>query len=182
MPIIQWLAMRLRGTDPKAVRSAVAKAEAAGLSLSALEIESHLLAGGDIDAVIGAMTEARRAGLPDNFAAVAEAELAKVNLRDFVAAKYQDREQRTLSGLRTAARANPDAALRLAAQLLATLDQIDAARVKGPRGLTERLSWDVIDGAYADRRTKVLAELQELGPSLPGTVGDAIRSRLARAI
>jgi hypothetical protein len=180
--MFQWLAMRLRGTQPGRVYAAVAKAEAAGLPVGALEIEAHLLAGGNISAVLDAMIEARRRGLPDRFAVLAEAQLAGVDLSRFVAANYQDADLKTLTGLRQAAGQSPEAALRLAERLAADLDALEAARARGPTKLAERFVWGTLDQVYAQECEALTAELCQILAGLPTGGGSAIRARLARAV
>lgn len=174
--------MRLRGTDPRAVKAAVGKADAAGVNLEPAQIESHLLAGGDVGAVIDAMAAARQRGLPDNFTAIAEAQLAGVDLSRFIAGGYHVAGFETLADLRAAATTDPGAALRLANRLLAAFDEVAAIRAKGPRSLAERVTWRLMDQAFGEQQERVRAELESLLPRLPPGQDATIRARLSRGV
>jgi len=174
--------MRLRGTNPAAVRAATRRVAKAGLSVSEFSIEAHLLSGGDINAVLDAMTTARDRGLPENFPAIAEAQLAGVDLDQFVRGNYRVDGFRTSTELRAAAVDDPEAALTLATQLLATLDEFVAMRARGPENWLDRLVWKQRDESLARHQAGLRAQILELVDRFPGAAGTALRDRLHRAV
>ena len=63
IPMIELIAMRFRKTDIRAVVLNRIRSERAGLGLSARDLETHLLAGGRLSNVVGAMIAARHMGI-----------------------------------------------------------------------------------------------------------------------
>jgi len=74
--IITLIAMRLRRVIPHRIVNPMIKATKAGLGLSINQLESHYLAGGNVDRVVNALIAAQRANIPLGFERAAAIDLA----------------------------------------------------------------------------------------------------------
>jgi len=74
--IITLVAMRLRRVVPSRIVNPQIKATKAGLGLSINQLESHYLAGGNVDRVVNALIAAQRANIPLLFERAAAIDLA----------------------------------------------------------------------------------------------------------
>ncbi|URN94323.1 MAG: flotillin-like protein FloA [Candidatus Pristimantibacillus lignocellulolyticus] len=74
--IITLFAMRLRRVVPSRIVNPLIKATKAGLGLSINQLESHFLAGGNVDRVVNALIAAQRANIPLIFERAAAIDLA----------------------------------------------------------------------------------------------------------
>jgi len=74
--IITLVAMRLRRVIPSRIVNPMIKATKAGLGLSINQLESHYLAGGNVDRVVNALIAAERANIQLAFARAAAIDLA----------------------------------------------------------------------------------------------------------
>ncbi|CAM2831212.1 flotillin-like protein FloA [Paenibacillus sediminis] len=74
--IITLVAMRLRRVTPARIVNPMIKAHKAGLGLTINQLESHYLAGGNVDRVVNALIAAQRANIPLEFARAAAIDLA----------------------------------------------------------------------------------------------------------
>ncbi|GFR37408.1 UPF0365 protein YqfA [Insulibacter thermoxylanivorax] len=74
--IITLVAMRLRRVIPSRIVNPMIKATKAGLGLSINQLESHYLAGGNVDRVVNALIAAQRANIPLVFERAAAIDLA----------------------------------------------------------------------------------------------------------
>jgi len=74
--IITLFAMRLRRVVPSRIVNPLIKATKAGLGLSINQLESHFLAGGNVDRVVNALIAAQRANIPLPFERAAAIDLA----------------------------------------------------------------------------------------------------------
>ena len=74
--IITLIAMRLRRVIPSRIVNPQIKATKAGLGLSINQLESHFLAGGNVDRVVNALIAAQRANIPLPFERAAAIDLA----------------------------------------------------------------------------------------------------------
>lgn len=74
--IITLVAMRLRRVVPSRIVNPLIKATKAGLGLSINQLESHFLAGGNVDRVVNALIAAQRANIPLIFERAAAIDLA----------------------------------------------------------------------------------------------------------
>ncbi|RXZ77165.1 UPF0365 family protein [Paenibacillaceae bacterium] len=74
--IITLVAMRLRRVVPSRIVNPLIKATKAGLGLSINQLESHFLAGGNVDRVVNALIAAQRADIALEFARAAAIDLA----------------------------------------------------------------------------------------------------------
>lgn len=74
--IFNLIGMRLRRVTPSKIVLPLVKANKAGLSLSANQLEAHYLAGGDVDSVINALIASERAGMELPFEKAAAIDLA----------------------------------------------------------------------------------------------------------
>ena len=74
--IITLVAMRLRRVTPTRIVNPQIKATKAGLGLNINQLESHFLAGGNVDRVVNALIAAQRANIPLEFARAAAIDLA----------------------------------------------------------------------------------------------------------
>lgn len=74
--IITLVAMRLRRVIPSRIVNPMIKATKAGLDLSINQLESHFLAGGNVDRVVNALIAAHRANIHLEFARAAAIDLA----------------------------------------------------------------------------------------------------------
>ncbi len=74
--IITLVAMRLRRVIPSRIVNPQIKATKAGLGLTINQLESHFLAGGNVDRVVNALIAAQRANIPLEFARAAAIDLA----------------------------------------------------------------------------------------------------------
>src|SRR5690554_2186684 len=61
--IITLVAMRLRRVIPSRIVNPMIKASKAGLNISVNQLESHFLAGGNVDRVVNALIAAERANI-----------------------------------------------------------------------------------------------------------------------
>lgn len=68
--------MKLRRVKPQKIVYALIKSTKAGLNLKANQLESHYLAGGDVDSVINALIAAQRAGMQLSFEKASAIDLA----------------------------------------------------------------------------------------------------------
>ena len=76
VPLHSLAGMRLRRIKPEKVVYPLIKANKAGLNLSASQLETHLLAGGNIDRVTNALIAAQRANIPMPFEKACAIDLA----------------------------------------------------------------------------------------------------------
>lgn len=76
VPIITLVGMRLRRVIPARVINPLVKASKAGLNLSINQLESHYLAGGNVDRVVNALIAAQRANIDLSFERCAAIDLA----------------------------------------------------------------------------------------------------------
>lgn len=74
--IFDLVGMKLRRVKPQKIIYAMIKSTKAGLDLKVNQLESHYLAGGDIDGVINAMIAAQRAGIELSFEKASAIDLA----------------------------------------------------------------------------------------------------------
>ncbi len=74
--IITLVAMRLRRVVPSRIVNPLIKATKAGLGLTINQLESHYLAGGNVDRVVNALIAAQRANIPLQFERAAAIDLA----------------------------------------------------------------------------------------------------------
>jgi uncharacterized protein YqfA (UPF0365 family) len=74
--IITLVAMRLRRVVPSRIVNPLIKARKAGLELDTNQLESHYLAGGNVDRVVDALVAAQRADIPLGFERAAAIDLA----------------------------------------------------------------------------------------------------------
>lgn len=74
--IITLVAMRLRRVIPSRIVNPQIKATKAGLGLNINQLESHYLAGGNVDRVVNALIAAQRANIPLGFERAAAIDLA----------------------------------------------------------------------------------------------------------
>lgn len=74
--IITLVAMRLRRVVPSRIVNPMIKATKAGLGLNINQLESHFLAGGNVDRVVNALIAAQRADIPLIFERAAAIDLA----------------------------------------------------------------------------------------------------------
>lgn len=74
--IITLVAMRLRRVVPSRIVNPLIKATKAGLGLNINQLESHFLAGGNVDRVVNALIAAQRANIPLQFERAAAIDLA----------------------------------------------------------------------------------------------------------
>jgi len=74
--IITLVAMRLRRVIPSRIVNPLIKARKAGLDLDTNQLESHYLAGGNVDRVVDALVAAQRANIPLGFERAAAIDLA----------------------------------------------------------------------------------------------------------
>ncbi|NGQ94119.1 flotillin-like protein FloA [Brevibacillus sp. SYP-B805] len=74
--IITLIAMRLRRVIPSRIVNPLIKARKAGLALDTNQLESHYLAGGNVDRVVDALVAAQRADIPLGFERAAAIDLA----------------------------------------------------------------------------------------------------------
>jgi uncharacterized protein YqfA (UPF0365 family) len=74
--IITLVAMRLRRVVPSRIVNPLIKATKAGLGLTINQLESHYLAGGNVDRVVNALIAAQRANIPLGFERAAAIDLA----------------------------------------------------------------------------------------------------------
>ncbi|CAI6018156.1 flotillin-like protein FloA [Cohnella sp. JJ-181] len=74
--IITLVAMRLRRVVPSRIVNPMIKATKAGLGLDINQLESHFLAGGNVDRVVNALIAAQRANIPLPFERAAAIDLA----------------------------------------------------------------------------------------------------------
>lgn len=74
--IFTLVAMRLRRVIPSRIVNPLIKAQKAGLGLTINQLESHYLAGGNVDRVINALIAAQRADIPLPFERAAAIDLA----------------------------------------------------------------------------------------------------------
>lgn len=74
--ILTLVAMRLRRVTPARIVNPLIKAHKAGLGLTINQLESHYLAGGNVDRVVNALIAAQRANIPLEFERAAAIDLA----------------------------------------------------------------------------------------------------------
>lgn len=74
--IITLVAMRLRRVLPSRIVNPLIKATKAGLGITINQLESHYLAGGNVDRVVNALIAAQRANIPLQFERAAAIDLA----------------------------------------------------------------------------------------------------------
>ncbi|GAB2703357.1 flotillin-like protein FloA [Paenibacillus thermoaerophilus] len=74
--IFTLIAMRLRRVVPSRIVNPLIKAHKAGLGLTINQLESHYLAGGNVDRVVNALIAAQRANIPLQFERAAAIDLA----------------------------------------------------------------------------------------------------------
>lgn len=74
--IFTLVAMRLRRVTPSRIVNPLIKAHKAGLPISNNQLESHYLAGGNVDRVVNALIAAQRAQIPLSFERAAAIDLA----------------------------------------------------------------------------------------------------------
>ncbi len=74
--IITLVAMRLRRVIPSRIVNPMIKAHKAGLQIDTNQLESHYLAGGNVDRVVDALVAAQRADIPLGFERAAAIDLA----------------------------------------------------------------------------------------------------------
>jgi len=74
--IIDLIGMRLRNVNPPAIVNARIQAMRAGLDITTAEMESHVLAGGDVQRVINAMIAASKANIDLNWQTATAIDLA----------------------------------------------------------------------------------------------------------
>src|SRR5690606_24835858 len=74
--IFTLVGMRLRRVIPSRVINPLIKAEKAGLNVTVNQLESHYLAGGNVDRVVNALTAAHRANIELTFQRAAAIDLA----------------------------------------------------------------------------------------------------------
>lgn len=74
--IFTLVAMRLRRVIPHRIVNPLIKASKAGLGLTINQLESHFLAGGNVDRVVNALIAAQRANIPLGFERAAAIDLA----------------------------------------------------------------------------------------------------------
>ena len=82
--IITLVGMRLRRVPPARILNPLIKADKAGLTVSANQLEAHYLAGGNVDRVVDALIAAERANIPLAFERAAAIDLAGRNVLEAV--------------------------------------------------------------------------------------------------
>ena len=82
--ILDLIGMRLRRVYPAKIVMPMIKATKAGLNLTVNQLEAHLLAGGDVDAVVNALIAAERAGMNISFEQASAIDLAGRDVFDAV--------------------------------------------------------------------------------------------------
>src|SRR6185436_13846052 len=65
--LIQLIVMRIRKVPPSLIVQQLITATKAGLTITANDLETHFLAGGNVTAVVNAIISADKANLPLNF-------------------------------------------------------------------------------------------------------------------
>jgi uncharacterized protein YqfA (UPF0365 family) len=86
--VFEAFGMWFRRTPLGPMRRAWANAEAAGLPVTLIELEAHLMAGGSPERIVEAMIAAQQHGLPDNFKLLQAVELSGKDPLAAVAARY----------------------------------------------------------------------------------------------
>jgi uncharacterized protein YqfA (UPF0365 family) len=81
---ISFIGMRLRKVNPRAIMPALITLRKAGIQISAGEIESHYLAGGNVENVARGLISADRAGMPLTFQRARAIDLAGRNVSQAV--------------------------------------------------------------------------------------------------
>ena len=76
--------MRLRRIDPRLIVTLMISLAKSGISVRQDDLEAHLLAGGDVEAVADALIQADKAGLDIDFRRLAAVDLAGRNVREAV--------------------------------------------------------------------------------------------------
>ena len=76
IPIFTLLGMRIRRIQPKRLVYPLIKARKAGLDLTITQLETHYLAGGNVDRVINALIAAQRANIEMAFEKACAIDLA----------------------------------------------------------------------------------------------------------
>jgi uncharacterized protein YqfA (UPF0365 family) len=82
--ILQLILMRIRKVPPALIVNALINATKAGLKLTANEMETHYMAGGNVNTVIKALISADKANIPLNFNMAAAIDLAGRDVSDAV--------------------------------------------------------------------------------------------------
>lgn len=82
--ILDLVLMRIRKVPPSIIVNALIISTKAGLSVTANEIETHYLAGGNVKSVINALISADKANIPLNFKLATAIDLAGRNVLDAV--------------------------------------------------------------------------------------------------
>ncbi|AZR73162.1 hypothetical protein BBF96_07050 [Anoxybacter fermentans] len=82
--IFQLIGMRLRRVPPVKIVAPMIKSHKAGISLTSDQLESHYLAGGNVDRVVDALIAAQRARIPLSFEGAAAIDLAGRNVLEAV--------------------------------------------------------------------------------------------------
>jgi uncharacterized protein YqfA (UPF0365 family) len=82
--IFQLVGMRLRRIPPALIVNSKIKADKAGLTISANQLEAHYLAGGNVDRVVNALIAAERAAIALTYVLAAAIDLAGRNVLEAV--------------------------------------------------------------------------------------------------
>ena len=80
-----FIGMRLRNVSPRAIMPPLITCRKAGLDISASQIQSHYMAGGNVQNVVRGLISANRAKMPLTFPQAREIDLAGRNVSDAVA-------------------------------------------------------------------------------------------------
>ena len=82
--IIQLIVMRIRRVPPSLIVNALINANKAGIAISANELETHFMAGGNVNNVVKALISADKANIPLDFNMAAAIDLAGRDVADAV--------------------------------------------------------------------------------------------------
>jgi uncharacterized protein YqfA (UPF0365 family) len=93
VPMFNLIGMRLRRVDAKAVINAWIQARRAHVPVALAELESHVLAGGDVPHVMAAVVAARERGRELEWKQAAAMDLAQYDVVEFVASGAHERGQ-----------------------------------------------------------------------------------------
>ncbi|BDI34485.1 hypothetical protein CCAX7_65360 [Capsulimonas corticalis] len=80
------IGMRLRKVPPTRVVNPLIAAVKAGVPVNVIQLETHYLAGGNVDRIVSALISAHRAGIPLSVERAAMLDLQRVNVLEVVQA------------------------------------------------------------------------------------------------
>lgn len=91
--LLQLLLMRFRKTPPALIVRALIEARKGGVSVDAILLETHYLAGGNVANLVHGLVAAKAAGLSLSYKKAAAAELAGIDLLKSVKKKVEERQE-----------------------------------------------------------------------------------------